>query len=264
MQIEIAICINLRSLKQSDKEREMNTSFSNVYEDQTRAQAYATLEFPGTYYLAFRDLPTIISEHVHGTKAFDFGCGAGRSSRFLHALGFEVVGADISENMLALARERDPQGGYFLLPEGRLEGFAAEYDLVLSAFTFDNIPMLEKKVALLRGLKDLLRPGGRIINLVSAAEIYFHEWTSFSTKDFPQNHAARSGDKVFIVMLDVEDRRPVEDILCTHEDYLSAYARAGLRMIEIYKPLGKPDEIIPWVSETTIAPWSIYVLEREQ
>ena len=31
--------------------------FSNVYEDAKRAEAYSKLEFPGTYYLAYRDLP---------------------------------------------------------------------------------------------------------------------------------------------------------------------------------------------------------------
>ena len=53
-------------------------NFTNVYEDPRRAEAYANLEFPGTYYLAYRDLPEIIFEHVKGRKALDFGCGAGR------------------------------------------------------------------------------------------------------------------------------------------------------------------------------------------
>ena len=52
--------------------------FANVYDDQARADAYATLEFPGTYFLAYLDLPAIIGEHVHGKIALDFGCGAGR------------------------------------------------------------------------------------------------------------------------------------------------------------------------------------------
>src|SRR5262245_40604794 len=98
----------------------MSAKFSNVYDDQTRANAYAKLEFPGTYYLAFRDLPAIINEHVQGRNALDFGCGAGRSTRFLRDLGFEVVGVDISEHMLARARERDPQGDYRLMPDGDL------------------------------------------------------------------------------------------------------------------------------------------------
>ena len=47
------------------------TPFANVYEDERRAAAYATLEFPGTYYLAFRDLPAIFREHVRGTRALE-------------------------------------------------------------------------------------------------------------------------------------------------------------------------------------------------
>ncbi len=241
----------------------MNDRFSNVYDDQVRSAAYATLEFPGTYFLAYRDLPAIIREHVHGEKALDFGCGAGRSTRFLRDLGLQVVGIDITQPMLARARERDPRGDYRLVPDGDLSGLeAGAYDLVLSAFTFDNVPTAERKVALFQGLKRLLRPVGRIVNLVSSPEIYVNEWTSFSTKDFPENRTARCGDKVLIVMLDVEDRRPVEDILWTEEGYRDVYERAGLRPVNVHRPLGHPGEAHSWISETRIAPWIISVLER--
>ena len=239
----------------------MSEGFLNVYEDRARADAYAELEFPGTYYLAFRDLPALLAEHVRGTKAVDFGCGTGRSTRFLHELGFDVVGVDISEPMLARARERDPEGEYRLVPEGDVGGLAAHsYDLVLSAFTFDNVPTMERKVALFRSLRLLLRDRGRIVNLVSAPEIYCNEWASFSTKDFPDNRNARSGDKVLIVMLDVEDRRPVEDILWTEDDYREVYRRAGVMPLQTHRPLGQPTDAYSWVSETAIAPWVIYVL----
>jgi SAM-dependent methyltransferase len=239
----------------------MTAEFSNVYDDRTRAAAYAGLEFPGTYYLAYRDLPAIIGQHVRGRKALDFGCGAGRSTRFLRALGFDTLGVDISEHMLAQARERDPAGAYRLVPDGDLGGVAAgTYDLVLSAFTFDNVPTMEKKIALLSSLMRLLQPGGRIVNLVSAPEIYLNEWASFSTRDFPENRSARSGDTVRIVMLDVEDKRPVEDILWTDADYREAYRHAGLIPLETHRPLAQRTEAQPWVSETTIAPWVIYVL----
>ncbi len=56
----------------------MSAEFSNVYDDQARADSYARLEFPGTYYLAYRDLPAILGEHAQGTKALDFGWLAGR------------------------------------------------------------------------------------------------------------------------------------------------------------------------------------------
>ena len=243
----------------------MSAEFSNVYEDEARADAYAKLEFPGTYYLAYRDLPSIIREHVQGTEALDFGCGAGRSTRFLRELGFDVVGADISERMLRRARERDPEGDYRIVPDSDLSGFAeATFDLVLSAFTFDNIPTREKKVALLRSLKRLLRESGRIVNLVSSPEIYVNEWASFSTRDFPENREAKSGDKVLIVMRDVEDKRPVEDVIWTDEDYRDVYARAGLVQLEVHRPLAREDEPFSWVRETSIPPWAIYVLGHPQ
>jgi SAM-dependent methyltransferase len=238
----------------------MTAEFSNVYDDRTRAAAYAKLEFPGTYFLAYRDLPAIIGEHVRGRTALDFGCGAGRSTRFLRALGFETMGVDIAEPMLARARERDPTGAYRLVRDGDPGGGAGPYDLILCAFAFDNVPTMEKKVTLLSSLSRLLRPGGRVVNLVSAPEIYVNEWASFSTRDFPENRSARSGDTVRIVMLDVLDRRPVEDILWTDADYREVYQRAGLIALETYRPLGQPTETQPWVSETTIAPWVIYVL----
>jgi ubiquinone/menaquinone biosynthesis C-methylase UbiE len=243
----------------------MNKEFTNVYNDQRRADAYAELEFPGTYYLAFRDLPALIRQHIQGTKAIDFGCGTGRSTRFLRGLGFDVIGVDISEHMLALARKRDPGGEYCLVSDDTLSELAGNtYDLVLSAFAFDNIATMDKKVALFQSFQSLLKPGGSIINLVSSAEIYVHEWASFSTKDFPENRTAQSGDKVLIVMLDVEDRRPVEDIFWTDQDYQEVYKRAGLRLLKTHRPLGYGTEPYSWVSEITISPWVIYVLTPPQ
>ena len=239
----------------------MSLEFSNVYEDERRAESYADLGFPGTYYLAYRDIPEIITQHIGGRRALDFGCGTGRSTRFLRELGFDVIGVDISASMLERAKELDPAGDYRLVPDGALPGLdPRSFDLVLSVFTFDNIPALEHKTKLFRGLERLLAPDGRIVNLVSAPEIYLHEWASFSTRAFPENRAAVSGQEVRIVMLDVDDDRPVTDILCSGDDYQSVYERAGLSVEATYRPLGRPDDPFDWVSEMTISPWVIYVL----
>ncbi|MBI4364196.1 MAG: class I SAM-dependent methyltransferase, partial [Candidatus Latescibacteria bacterium] len=221
----------------------MTPDFSNVYDDERRAEAYAALEFPGTYYLAYRDLPAILAEHVGGRDAMDFGCGTGRSTRFLRTLGYQVVGVDIAGPMIARARERDPGGDYRLLAEGDLGRLERDsYDLILSAFTFDNVPSMEKKTALFLDLKRLLRADGRIVSVVSSPDIYVHEWASFSTKAFPGNRVAKSGDKVRIVMLDVADARPVEDIIWSDEDYHEVYRRAALTVIRTYRPLARESE----------------------
>lgn len=236
--------------------------FSNTYEDAKYAEAYAKLEFHNTYYLAYRDLPEIIFEHVKGRKAIDFGCGTGRSTRFLQKLGFDAIGIDISEDMIKKAREIDPEGDYRLIQD---EGFSQlkenSFDLVLSAFTFDNIPTMEKKVKIFKEIRSLLKKDGKIVNLVSSPEIYVNEWASFSTKDFPQNKSARSGDIVRIIITDLEDKKPVEDIIWTDESYQEVSKQAGLESIKMHKPLAKGNEPYKWVNETRIAPWVIYVLK---
>ncbi len=237
--------------------------FVNSYEDVKRAEAYAELEFPGTYYLAYRDLPGIIRKHVKGEKALDFGCGTGRSTRFLRRLGFDVIGVDISRDMLEKATELDPQGIYRLIEEGRLEEFESDaYDLVLSAFTFDNVPTMQRKVRNFRELARLLNSQGRIINLVSSPEIYIHEWASFSTKNFKENKKAKSGDKVRIIQTDIVDKRPVEDVLWTDEYYQKTYRKAGLASLAKFKPLANANERYKWINETKIPPWTIYILKR--
>ncbi|MGB7622732.1 MAG: methyltransferase domain-containing protein [Terriglobia bacterium] len=239
-------------------------AFTNCYEDSTRADAYAKLEFANTYYLAYRDLPAIVREHVIGTRAFDFGCGTGRSTRYVRQLGFDAVGADIAPKMIAKAREIDPGGDYRLVQDDDLSEFqAGAFDLVLSLFTFDNIPGFETKVRLFHDLGVLLNAPGKIVSVVSSPEIYVHEWASFSTKDYPENLLARSGDTVRIITTDFADRRPTEDILWTDASYRDVYARAGLRLVATYKPLAKGDEPYKWVNETKVAPWVIYVLTRE-
>jgi len=67
---------------------------------------------------------------------------------------------------------------------------------------------------------------------------------------------------VKIITTDFEDRSPAVDILWPHESYLEVYGRAGLEIVEMRKPLATGDEPYRWVSETCIAPWVIYVLQR--
>ena len=237
--------------------------FDNVYEDPQRAESYSRLEFPGTYYLAFRDLPAIIGKHANGARALDFGCGAGRSARFLKKLGFDTVGVDISENMIGMACELDPIGDYRVIEDDGigLKGIGP-FALVFSAFTFDNIPTTERKITLFRSLAGILNDGGIIVNLVSSPDIYTHDWASFTTSIFPENRTAKNGDIVRTLMKDVDDRRPVDDILCDDSAYREIYRQAQLEVIEVYRPLAYDNEPFEWISETEVAPWVIYVLKK--
>lgn len=238
-------------------------TFTNTYQDPRRAAAYDKLELGGTYHLVFRDLPDLLRAHVSGLRAVDFGCGTGRSTRFLRELGFAVIGVDVADSMIAHARRRDRGGDYRIIADGDFSRLPqGGFDLVQSAFTFDNVPTRRHKVRLLRGLRRLLAPGGRLVNIVSRPEIYWHEWVTFTTRDFPENRTARRGDVVRIVTTDYPDRRPVEDILCSDADYRAVYRDAELEPVLVARPLGRADDGITWRSETTVAPWAIYLLRR--
>ena len=102
-----------------------------------------------------------------------------------------------------------------------------------------------------------------MVSVVSSPEIYLHEWASFSTKEYPENRFARSGDVVRIITKDFADRRSAEDILWTDESYRDVYGVASLELVATYNPLAKGDETYKWVNETRVAPWVIYVLARQ-
>lgn len=239
--------------------------FVNTYDNGNYADSYSKLEFPGCYYLAYRDLPEIISKYARKGKAIDFGCGAGRSTRFLRKLGFDVTGIDISESMINKAKELDPEGKYQFINDGDFSNLPqGEFDLVLSVFTFDNIPGEEWRIKLFEGLKSLLNENGIIVCLDSTPEVYVNEWVSFSTRDFPGNWKAKSGDIVRDIIVDAGNPIPCEDILWTDDDYKKTFKQVGLDLVRSHKTFGKPDEPFNWLNEIKIAPWIIYVLKKKK
>ena len=242
----------------------MSSQFTNAYADRARAESYATLEYSGTYSLAFRELSVLLRRYAPGSRALDFGCGTGRSTRFLKNHGLQAEGIDISEAMLVEARSLDPEGSYRLVASDRPAELPEQaYALVLAAFTFDNIPTADK-VDVLRGLRASIRAGGRMVLVVSTPDLYLNEWVSFSTRAFPENRRARSGDPVRIILLDVPDARPIEDVSFTDAAYREAFEAAGLRLVQSRRPLGSANDPIAWASETTVAPWSLYDLAPDR
>jgi ubiquinone/menaquinone biosynthesis C-methylase UbiE len=241
---------------------EVEMEFVNSYGDATRAASYAKLEFPGTYHLAYRDLPHVIRKHVSGRNAVDVGCGTGRSTRFLKALGFDAIGIDIADDMVREARKLDPGGEYQVVRQGVASGLeCGAYDLALSVFTLDNVPTLGEMVALSGMMGRLLNVSGRIVNLTSSPELYGNDWASFTTSVFPENRSPQSGDRVRVIMRDVEDQRPVEDVFWTEQDYEDVFAKAGLQVVMRHKPVATGREPYQWINETRIPPWMIFVLK---
>lgn len=95
-----------------------------------------------------------------GGRAVDLGCGSGRHTSELATVFDEVVGIDLSEPLLAVARAKhaDDNITYFhgdLVTYQDADGLG--YDLVFSSTTLHHVPDLE---AALANVRSLLRPGG--------------------------------------------------------------------------------------------------------
>lgn len=109
-----------------------------------------------------------------GTRILDIGCGTGASTMAaarLVAPDGHVTGADISDIMLALARERTDAAGLENVTylEGDAQTFPlgeAAFDTVISRF---GVMFFDDPVAAFRNIAGAVRPGGRMVFLAWGA-----------------------------------------------------------------------------------------------
>lgn len=97
-------------------------------------------------------------------NVLDLGCGVGRTTLPLHERGFDVVGVDVSEEMIAAARQVSPEIEFRVDDATNLNFDASTFDYVL--FSHNGIdyihPESERRRALLE-IKRVLKPGGTFV-----------------------------------------------------------------------------------------------------
>jgi SAM-dependent methyltransferase len=105
----------------------------------------------------------IVRDILHGLPpgiALDAACGTGRHAERLASLGHEVIGVDISPDMLARARAKIPNGEFH---EGDLHHLPLsddQVDVVVCAFALTCVPELTPVFA---EFVRVLRPGGHLV-----------------------------------------------------------------------------------------------------
>jgi ubiquinone/menaquinone biosynthesis C-methylase UbiE len=108
------------------------------------------------------DQPVVreILDGLPAGTALDAACGTGRYASYLASLGHQVIGVDISPEMLAVARAKVP-GGEFL--EGDLHQLPVpgqHVDLVVCALALTHVADLAPVLA---EFARVLRPGGHLV-----------------------------------------------------------------------------------------------------
>ncbi|MBM3176402.1 MAG: class I SAM-dependent methyltransferase [Bacteroidetes bacterium] len=116
----------------------------------------------------------------HGSKrsaAFDFGCGNGKAFRFLSPLFREVIGADISENLLVQAGRRgfrNVQVHQADLTKPARKTWKADFVFSCNVIM---LPELEANYKMLKNVSGILNKGGSAVIVVPAAEsIMYSGW----------------------------------------------------------------------------------------
>lgn len=115
-----------------------------------------------------------------GDRVLDVGCGPGRHAYELAGRGIEVLGIDVSEMFVDLARKEAPDRAIFERMDARAMPFEAEFDAAFSlcqgGFGLASGPdadltAIDPDGVVLERMAAAVRPGGRIV--VSAFSAYF-------------------------------------------------------------------------------------------
>lgn len=127
--------------------------------DQTRTKPWETVR-------------AFLAELPASSRVLDAGCGNGRHSVLIQETGHRLVGMDLSRKLVAIARTKVDSAtpGWI---EGAIEKLPfkdASFDAVTAIAVLHHVRGQRQRVAVLRELARVVRPGGRILLSVWARD----------------------------------------------------------------------------------------------
>lgn len=162
---------------------------------------------------AYYDRPNTLGllGNSKGKKVLDAACGPGKYSEILLSEGAEVVGIDISPEMIKHARERNQEKGTFFVHdlEHPFESLKDNtFDTVVCALAMHYI---QDWNATLQEFYRVLKPNG---NLVLSIEHPFFEYTYFKSKQYFDIEPVSCTWNGFGFPVEVHSyRRPLQDCI---------------------------------------------------
>jgi toxoflavin synthase len=119
---------------------------------------------------------------VSGRKVLDVACGEGHFTRLLRRAGAApVVGLDVSEEMIRLAREQEaaePLGIDYVVGDARTAADPPQdFDIAVAAFVLVYARSRHELATMCRGLASRLRQGGRFVTITVNPDVYHFDPT---------------------------------------------------------------------------------------
>ncbi len=175
-------------------------------------------------------------------KVLDLACGKGRHSIYLNQLGYEVVGADLSENSIAEANKSENETLHFQVHDMR-ETFDDKFDAIFNLFTsFGYFENDEDNLTTLKAIKESLTEYGfavidfmnvnQVIRNLVAEEVKTVENIDFHIKRFvSEGHIYKE--------IDFEDQGQkfhfTEKVKAlTLQDFEEMMEEAGIYLLDIF------------------------------
>ena len=182
-------------------------------------------------------------------RCLDLGCGTGFHLPTLHELGWTVTGIDLSEDQLAIARERS--GDIAELVQGDAADLPfedASFDLVLSAFTHTDFEDFD---ALMREAVRMLRLHGRLVYLGPHPCFVGPHSRFIEGKGVPELHPGYDATGRYTESAGFSPsgiRAKVGAIHLRLGDLLQSFLRAGLRIDAFEEPILPDREYPHWIA----------------
>ncbi len=221
-----------------------NTGSTSWYESWFDTKYYHILYKERNYREAqlFMDNLTQYLNLPEKAKVLDLACGKGRHSIYLNQLGYNVIGADLSENSIAEAKKNENEMLHFVVHDKR-EPFEEKFDAIFNLFTsFGYFENEEDDIKTLTAIKNSLSEYGFAVidfmnsnyvieNLVEN-EIKEVEGITFNIKKY-------FIDGYIIKEIDFEDDGKkyhfVEKVRAfTLEDFQRMFEEVGLYLLDIF------------------------------
>lgn len=227
----------------------------NIYDDPTFFSAYSQmarsmggLESAGEWPVFQTLLPNLQDKRV-----LDLGCGYGWHCRYAREAGASsVVGVDLSEKMLARAREMDEDSAivYHRAAIEEIDFPAQSFDVVLSSLAFHYV---ERFDLVAQKVHDLLVPGG--------AFVFSAEHPIFTAREGQDWYYGEKGERLHWPVDNYQQEGIrhsnwlADDVIKYHrtiESYVSSVLNAGFHLNRLAEPAPSPAALAEhpeWVDE---------------
>jgi len=175
-------------------------------------------------------------------KVLDLACGRGRHSVYLNKLGHQVVGADLSANSIAYAKQFENKTLKFEVHDMR-KPFDEKFDTILNLFTsFGYFPDEEDNITTLKAIQSSLTEYGlAVMDFMNAEKVVKNLVPSeIKTVEGIDFHITRKYENGFIYKnIKFEDKGESFDFTervraLTLEDFETMMEKADIYLLEIF------------------------------